>query len=695
MATTSSPVQQPVDAAPAILAAPAYEPPRPVLAFYNAHSGSQRATALADLPSPSTFHYPTATSPPHTVYFYDIRKDETLAGGIQHVRTLVQSRSADSAGIKCFVVCCGGDGTVPAVLSALDKSGISKDGGGAGVVWTALPFGTANILPRFLGWGAGTSRNVVDELPALLHTITHGAPRVAVDSMRVTAVGRRSENDHDDEGEEEEEVTQFSLIQTAIGLEARLGRFVEDHRASKRLYTMSLSALNVVRQLLIPHPEINRVITNIHSPSTPDWSAAKHRSHRCIQINIQNIPVGGGKDHSLWNTAADAGEDPFDVQKVDDGKCEAFAYPNKGRFLWNNMWAAIGHGSKVEKIGQLALPVRIEFDSESPVLTETCMFVDGELIDLRRPRELRIESAGNITFAIHPDGLTRVQEYLSNPMQSSSAGKTAEKNDSAFRVFATARRLEAMTDLGKLGIETLALDVTSAESVAAILADVTERSAYGLDILINNAGQPFMSAALDIDLDRARQMFETNFWGVVRMNSAFQHLLVKAKGTIANVSSIGSFMPFVMNAAYTASKSALNAYTNTLRYELAPFGVKVVTLVTGGVRTNIMSKQVEKLQFPPNSLYAGVGDAIRDRIGGEFDKGMDVHEYADTVVRRLTGRGAWFQGWSRNALPAQMWVGGMAWTAWLGSFLPVEAYTPIQDSIFGLRKLLRVAERGQ
>ncbi|KAJ3157306.1 hypothetical protein HDU89_002719 [Geranomyces variabilis] len=431
MASTPSPVQQAAGATPAILAAPASEPPRPVLAFYNAHSGSHHAAALADLPSPSTFRYPTATSPPHTVYFYNLREDESLASGIEHVRTLVNSSNANSAGIKCFIVCCGGDGTVPAVLGALDKAGISSDGGGAGVVWTALPFGTANILPRFLGWGAGTSKSFVDELPALLHTITHEAAQVSVDSMRVTAVGRRSENDDDDEGTDEEEVTQFSLIQTAIGLEARLGRFVEDHRASNRLYTMSLSALNVVRQLLIPHPEINRVITNIHSPSTPDWSAATHRSHRCIQLNIQNIPVGGGKDHSLWNTAAAADEDPFDAQKVDDGKCEVFAYPNKGRFLWNNFWAVIGHGSKVEKIGQIFLPVRIEFDPESPVLTDTCMFVDGELIDLRRPRELRIESAGKVTFAIHPDSLARLQEYLSNPTQPSSAAKAAQKDDSA------------------------------------------------------------------------------------------------------------------------------------------------------------------------------------------------------------------------------------------------------------------------
>ncbi|KAJ3156660.1 hypothetical protein HDU86_003884 [Geranomyces michiganensis] len=410
----------------AIVAQPASNPQAPVLAFYNAHSGSGHAAALAELPSPSRFPDPTSTtSPPYSVYLYNLREDSSLNAGIEHVRTLSQAASVDAAGVKCFVLCCGGDGTVPAVMSALDKAGISKDGGGGGVVWAALPFGTANILPRFLGWGSGTSKKFVDELPSLLHTLAHEAARVAVDSMRVTVVGHRGEKSDDDmEDEEEEEVTQFSLIQTAIGLEARLGRFVEDHRASNRLVTMSFSAFNVVRQLVIQHPEINRVITNIESP-TPEWSSTAHRSHSCIQINIQSIPVGGGKDHSLWNTAADAAEDPFGPQKVDDGKVELLAYPSKTRFLWNNFWATMGHGSKVEKIGQVSLPVKIQFDSNSPVLTETCMFVDGEVINLRRPRELRIESAGKVTFAIHPDNFEQMQEYVSVAL------KPADKDDSA------------------------------------------------------------------------------------------------------------------------------------------------------------------------------------------------------------------------------------------------------------------------
>ncbi|KAJ3007082.1 hypothetical protein HKX48_009323 [Thoreauomyces humboldtii] len=258
-----------------------------------------------------------------------------------------------------------------------------------------------------------------------------------------------------------------------------------------------------------------------------------------------------------------------------------------------------------------------------------------------------------------------------------------------YRVFATARRTIAMSDLEASGIETLPLDVTSPSSISALLVEITKRT-DALNFLINNAGQPFASAALDIDVDRARDMFETNLWGVVRMNAAFQHLIVQGRGTFVQVSSVGSFMPFVLNSAYTASKAALNAYSNTLRYEVAPLGVKVVTLVTGGVKTNIVKQDGQRLSFPVGgSYYARVGDAIVTRIEGEFDRGEDVHVYADTVVRRLTGRGAWFQGWSRNALPAQMWIGGSAALMWMASFFPVEIFTPMQNVMFGLAALMR------
>ncbi|KAJ3024196.1 hypothetical protein HKX48_004469 [Thoreauomyces humboldtii] len=256
-----------------------------------------------------------------------------------------------------------------------------------------------------------------------------------------------------------------------------------------------------------------------------------------------------------------------------------------------------------------------------------------------------------------------------------------------FRVFATARRLEAMDDLRAAGIETFVLDVTSDESVAAAVKHVEEVSG-SLSVLVNNAGMPFPFPALDIPLDEVRRMFETNLFGVMRMNSAFQHLLVAGKGTIVHIGSVAGYMPFLLGAAYNASKAALHSYANTLRYEVAPFGIQVMTVVTGAVSSNITSQAIYRSERPAHSLYARVLDTIVERKKGSIDSGMAIHTYADVVVRKVTGRGRWYQLWSRVTRPAMIWAGGKVNSVWLFSFLPVEVFSFVQDRIFGFSQLV-------
>ncbi|KAI8918206.1 NADPH-dependent 1-acyldihydroxyacetone phosphate reductase [Powellomyces hirtus] len=259
-----------------------------------------------------------------------------------------------------------------------------------------------------------------------------------------------------------------------------------------------------------------------------------------------------------------------------------------------------------------------------------------------------------------------------------------------YRVFATARRIDSMKELAATGIETLILDVTSTDSIAAVLAEVTGRTeGRGLDYLINNAGQPLASPALDIDVDAAKVLFETNFFGIIRMNSAFQHLLVTARGTIVHVGSVAAYMPFVFGAAYNASKAALHAYSNTLRLEVGPLGVNVITVVTGGVASNITSQPSYQIASPPGSYYAKVAQIVIKNKSAAIDAGMHADRYADQVVRQITGRGAWYHLWSRQVRPAQIWVGAKAALVWFLSFFPVEVFTFPQMYKFKLDSLLR------
>ncbi|TPX59366.1 diacylglycerol kinase (ATP) [Powellomyces hirtus] len=401
----------------------------PVIAIYNGKSGSQQAAQFSTLSIPHSSSTPAGEI---TLWCYDMREKERFSEAVAHVARCIGDNAR--TGTRCYVLCCGGDGTMPAVLAKLEEAGTNPTN--PHIVFVALPFGTANILPRFLGWGSTTDKKFLDDLPKTLTVLVQEAHIVKIDSMKVIVVGakdeklgsqgKQKEKDSGQDGrEEEEEVTRYMLIQCCIGLEARLGRFVEAHRTSNRVCNMLVSAVNVVRQMIMPHPRIDQAITAIHSNSSRnEWDPTVIKSHQCIQLNLQNMPVAGGHDHDLWNSALPmaASEEtnsagthvtnPMLPQMVDDGKCEAFVYPSKGRYLVNNLWAAFRRPTAIEKLGQPALPITVDFNTNMPKLEETYIFVDGEHIPLMRPRQLRVESPGQVSVAIHPDGISRAKRWL-------------------------------------------------------------------------------------------------------------------------------------------------------------------------------------------------------------------------------------------------------------------------------------------
>jgi len=142
------------------------------------------------------------------------------------------------------------------------------------------------------------------------------------------------------------------------------------------------------------------------------------------------------------------------------------------------------------------------------------------------------------------------------------------------------------------------------------------------------------------------------------MCKEFSPLLIAAKGTIVQLGSIAGIMPYVFGSAYNASKAALHAYSNTLRVELAPFGVKVVIIVTGGVLSQIA--RVDRV-LPPDSLYLPIeADYIR-RTKHSQEVGIPADKYAKQVVSKLT---------TRNP-PREIWAGYGARLVWfVSTFLP-------------------------
>jgi 1-acylglycerone phosphate reductase len=119
------------------------------------------------------------------------------------------------------------------------------------------------------------------------------------------------------------------------------------------------------------------------------------------------------------------------------------------------------------------------------------------------------------------------------------------------------------------------------------------------------------------------------------MCQAFAPFIIENKGTIVNIGSVAGIMPYVFGSAYNASKAALHAYSNTLRVELAPFGVKVIIIVTGGVKSNIA--RMDRV-LKEDSIYTPLSAEYLRRTKHSQEVGMPTDKYAKSVVSQLLGR---------------------------------------------------------
>jgi NAD(P)-dependent dehydrogenase (short-subunit alcohol dehydrogenase family) len=152
-------------------------------------------------------------------------------------------------------------------------------------------------------------------------------------------------------------------------------------------------------------------------------------------------------------------------------------------------------------------------------------------------------------------------------------------------VYATARRTETIADLAEAGCETLALDVTDEESMRAAV-DHVEAAAGAIGVLINNAGYSQSGAIETVPLRAARAQFETNVFGLVRLTQmVLPRMRAQRWGKIVNVGSMGGRLSFPGAGHYHATKHALEAISDAMRFELRGFGIDVVLLEPGLITT--------------------------------------------------------------------------------------------------------------
>ena len=193
--------------------------------------------------------------------------------------------------------------------------------------------------------------------------------------------------------------------------------------------------------------------------------------------------------------------------------------------------------------------------------------------------------------------------------------------DRGWTVYATARRPESIADLGEKGCKTLALDVTDEASMQAAVSEV-EAAEGAVGVLVNNAGYSQSGAVESVKLDEIRAQFETNVFGLVRMcQLVLPGMRHQHWGKIVNVSSMGGKLTFPGGGIYHGTKHAVEAISDALRFEVRGFGVDVIVIEPGLIRTQFAEAAVSKIESgtTANGPYAEFNAAVADATSGTYE----------------------------------------------------------------------------
>jgi NAD(P)-dependent dehydrogenase (short-subunit alcohol dehydrogenase family) len=223
---------------------------------------------------------------------------------------------------------------------------------------------------------------------------------------------------------------------------------------------------------------------------------------------------------------------------------------------------------------------------------------------------------------------------------------TAERlAESGHTVYATARRPESIADLERRGCRTLALDVTDEESMRAAVAAVEEAEG-AVGALVNNAGYSQSGALESLKLDEVRRQFETNVFGLLRMcQLVLPGMRRRRRGRIVNLSSMGGRLTFPGGGAYHATKYSVEALSDVLRFEVGGFGVHVVLVEPGLIRTDFGETAVGSIaegadqDGPYADFNAAVGATTAGAYQGPLSKlGAGPDAVARTIERAITAK---------------------------------------------------------
>jgi NAD(P)-dependent dehydrogenase (short-subunit alcohol dehydrogenase family) len=230
---------------------------------------------------------------------------------------------------------------------------------------------------------------------------------------------------------------------------------------------------------------------------------------------------------------------------------------------------------------------------------------------------------------------------------SSGIGKeialTLAKNN--FLTYATVRDpmkgqfLRSRADKEKLPLRIVQLDVTRDSSIKNAIQSITDESRR-IDILVNNAGYGLVGAFEDLEMDEIKAQYETNLFGLIRTTQAVLPIMREQKsGMIVNISSGAGRFGYPGGSAYVGTKFAIEGLSESISYELEPFGIKVVLVEPGFIKTNfVQAMVVAKKSQDPKSPYSQMMQRIAAVSSQLAQRGSEAELVAKTVLNAVTSQ---------------------------------------------------------
>lgn len=179
------------------------------------------------------------------------------------------------------------------------------------------------------------------------------------------------------------------------------------------------------------------------------------------------------------------------------------------------------------------------------------------------------------------------------------------------------------------------LDVTDETSIKACVDSVIAKAGR-IDMLVNNAGLLLIGPLVELETSELRRQFETNVIGLNALTrAAVPHMIKRKSGKIVNISSVSGVLPTPFAGAYCSTKAALTALSDSLRMELVPLGIKVITVQPGGIKSNLSINADKELERFKKTPYGPIQNFIVARANASQENATPAETFAKELVDKL------------------------------------------------------------